>query len=251
MIAGQEQGDGIALAVLAHHALDGGAFGAVQEFRQLGDGMDVGGMHLAQLGLGEFGGLDHAFGNFGIRRETALAADQVGFARIRQCHELAGQRAADLAAVRFDGTEVQAQAIADALIGTAHLLVGLMQGFVGGMEAVRVLHDELAAAHEAEAGTALVAVLHLDLIQVQRELPVGAQLIAHQIGDDFLMGGSQAQAEPMTVVKAHHFGTVCIPTAAFRPQLSRLKDGHAHFLGTGGVHFLTDDLLDLPDHAPT
>ena len=107
--------------------------------------------------------------------------------------ELVGGVAADAAGVRLHGPEVQAAALEDAAVGRVHDLVGLGQGVVVQVEGVGVLHQELARPHDPEARADLVAELGLDLVEVDRELLVAAQLVARQVGDDLLVGRAEAE----------------------------------------------------------
>jgi hypothetical protein len=117
------------------------------------------------------------------------------------------------------------------------------------VEAVGVLHDEFAAAHEAEARADLVAELRLDLVERGGQLLVGAQLVAHQARDELFVRGAQAQAVAVAVLDAHELGAVVVPTAGLMPDLRVLQNGHHHFLGADAVHLVADDGLDLLDHA--
>ncbi len=174
---------------------------------------------------------------------------ELGFARFGERHELAGHAAADLAGVGLDGTVVHAHAIADAPVRLAHLVVGLLQRLLVGVEAVGVLHDELAAAQKPEARTDLVAELHLDLVQRQRQLLVGAQLVAHEGGDELLVGGPEAELAVVTVDEAHELGAVVVPAAALVPQLAGLQRRHHDLLRADAVHLLAHDVLHLGQHA--
>ncbi|MND53213.1 hypothetical protein D3C80_442450 [compost metagenome] len=116
------------------------------------------------------------------------------------------------------------------------------------MEGVGVLHDELATTHQAEARTDLVTELGLDLVEVDRQLLVAVQLVAREVGDDFLMGRADAELALMAVVQAQQLGAVLFPAAGFLPQLGRLHGGHQHFQGTGGIHLFADHCLDLAQH---
>ena len=71
--------------------------------------------------------------------------------------------AADLAAIGLHLAVVQTAALANGTVGTAHLVVGLLQRLLGGVEAVGVLHHELAGPEQTEARPHLVAELHLHL----------------------------------------------------------------------------------------
>jgi hypothetical protein len=107
---------------------------------------------------GDPGGLD-------VCREAAVAPDQLGLACIGKRHELDGGVAANLSHVCDDGQRLEAAALADAGIGRLHGVVGLLERGLVCVEGIAVLHDELAAPHEAEPGAHLVAELRLDLVE--------------------------------------------------------------------------------------
>ena len=85
------------------------------------------------------------------------------------------------------GNGLEAAALEDARVGVVHLLVARLRGFVGGVEAVGVLHDELLGAHQAEARADFIPELGLDLVEVLRHLPVGVDLAGDERGDDLLV----------------------------------------------------------------
>ena len=249
MIAGDEQHDELALVVLAGERLHGGGFRDAQELGELGDGVHAGRGHLLHLGHIVDRGASQALAHLVACGVTAIAVHERGLAGLGKRMELAGDRAADLAGIGLHGAELKAATRADALVGRVHPVVLLLQRFLRVMEAVAVLHDELAAAQQAEARTDLVAELRLDLVHVQRQLLVGAQLGAHERGDELLMGGAEAELMVVTVVEAHALGTVCIGAAGLLPQLLGLEHGHADLLGAACVHLLAHDVLDLGQHA--
>ncbi len=78
--------------------------------------------------------------------------------------ELVGGIAADAAGVRLHRAELQPAAAEDAAVGLVHDPVGLVQGRAVQVEGVGVLHQELAGAHDPEAGADLVPELGLDLV---------------------------------------------------------------------------------------
>ncbi len=217
VIAGDEQAHEIALGVLARKGLHRGGLGNVQERGQLGDGVHAGrgdllhGLHLVQRGAGQAGT------GLGVGGIAAGTVHQLGLARFRQGHELGGHAAADLAAVGLHLAPLQTTAVADLLVGLAHGVVGFLHRFLRGVEAVGVLHNELAGAQKAEAGANLIAVLRLDLVQVHRQLLVGAQLVAHQVHDELLMGGPEAELVVVAVGQAHELRAVVVPAAALVP----------------------------------
>ena len=130
-----------------------------------------------------------------------------------------------------------------------HAVIGFLQGSLVQVEGVGILHDELATAHQAEARTDFVAELGLDLVQVHRQLLVAVQLVAGQIGDDFLVGRAGAELATMTVLQAQQLGAVLLPATGLLPQLGGLDQRHQHFQSAGGIHFFAHDGLDLAQHA--
>ena len=68
-----------------------------------------------------------------------------------------------------------------------HAVVGLLQALLVNIEGVGVLHDEFTRAHYTETRSDFVAEFCLDLVIVDRQLLVAAQLTARDIGDDFFV----------------------------------------------------------------
>ena len=75
-----------------------------------------------------------------------------------------------------------------AQIGDEHLVVGVARAGLVEIEGIGVLHQELARAHDAEARPDLVAELPLDVIEVERQVLVGADVGAEDVGDHLLVG---------------------------------------------------------------
>ena len=113
------------------------------------------------------------------------------------------------------------------------------------MKGVGVLHDEFARAHHAEARPHLVAELGLDLVEIDRQLPIALELAARDVGDDFLVGGPDHETAFVPVCQAQQLGPVFVPSPGFLPQLGRLDGRHQQFQRTGPVHLLAHDSLDL------
>src|SRR5204863_140373 len=105
-----------------------------------------------------------------------------------------------------------------------------------GMERVRVLHDELAPAHEAEARPDLVPELHLDLVEVLREIAVGADLSPDEIGHHLLVGRAEAEVAVVAVLEPQELAPVLLPAAALPPELGRDDRRHQDLLRAGAVH---------------
>src|SRR5690606_39825668 len=92
------------------------------------------------------------------------------------------------------------------------------------VERIAVLHDKLPGAHDAEARADLVAVLVLNLVDDERELPVRADLRTDHVGDDLLVGRPEAELPAVAVLQAEHLLAVIEPAPAFVPQLRRLDE---------------------------
>ena len=121
-------------------------------------------------------------------------------------------------------------AYADVLVRLFHLVVFLLQAFLGGRERVRVLHNEFAPAHKTVARPKLVAELILDMVKIDRELLIGAELVANQRGYRFLMRGSQNELALMTVVEANEFFSVRIDSSALTPEIGIDHNRHHELL---------------------
>jgi hypothetical protein len=237
-----------------HQRLDQACLGHAEERRDVGDGVLPGsGDHHARLGglrarlsrrqrlgLLDVGGVI-----------TGVAERDRVFAGIRQHVEFVRFAAPDAAGVGDDGAVAQPDAIEDTAVRPVHPAIGLVQRLGIEVEGVGILHDEFARAHHAEARADLVTELGLDLVEVDRQLAVAAQLVAREVGDHFLVRGAEAERALMAVIDAQQLGAVLLPAPRFLPQLGRLHHRHQHFLCAAAVHFLAHDGLDLAQHAQT
>ena len=188
---------------------------------------------------------------FHVRRVVARrAAGNFRLTGGSEHRELMRVIAADRTRVRLDGTELQAAAREDVCIGVVHLLVGNVSTRLVLIKGIEILHDELAAAHESEARTNLVAILVLNLVQKERQLLVGAHLIAHERRDHLLVRRAETEFTAMAVLQAKHLLSEYAPTPRLLPDLRRLHDRHAQLLPARRIHLLADDLLDLLYRAP-
>ncbi|MNS74565.1 hypothetical protein D3C72_1080460 [compost metagenome] len=219
---------------------------------QLIDGAGGGRRHLLALeGVRRGPGREAALGALHVRGVVAgVAVEHLVLAGVGldDHHELMGRRAADRAHVALHGAGVEAAAAEDARVGLGHVLVLALEVVGVLVEGVGVLHDELAAAQQAEARANLVTHLGLNLVQVDRQLAVGAHRAAHDVGDDLLVRGAEHLVAVVAVLEAHQLFAVLLPAAGLHPQLGRDHDRHVQLLGAGGVHLLADDRLDLLDH---
>ena len=219
MIARNDGHDRLALSVDECQRLSRTVLGETEE---LGDGLN--GAHARSLDLGErtvAGALSHD--DLGACRlvigskAAIVAVDQRSLTGVGQSHVLDGGIATDLTGVGNDGQGLDVAALTDVSVGLLHLVVLLLQALLRGGEAVGVLHDELAAAHQAKAGTELVAELVLNVVQVDGKLLVGTQLIANQGGHGLLMRGAQHELAAVAVIKAHELLAIGVDAAGLAP----------------------------------
>ena len=223
----------------------------IEFFHQGRDGLGLRRVHQAQFfAWRRAGGFPwHGFGFLDVRRVVGTVAEHdIVFAGLGQHVEFVGASTADGAVVRFNRAELQAQAGEHVAVGGVHAVVGDLQGGLVSVERIGVLHDEFTAAHQTEAWADFVTELGLDLIQVEGQLFVAAQLVAHQVGDHFFVGRAGAEVAAMTILEAQQFRAVLFPAPGFLPQLSRLGARHQHFQRAGSVHFFTNDGFDLAHH---
>ncbi len=89
------------------------------------------------------------------------------------------------------------------------------------------------------------------MVQVDGQLFVGAQLVAHQGRDGLLVRGAQDELATVTVVKAHKLLAIGVDAAGLTPQLGVDHDRHHKLLGASGVHLVSHDILDLANRAPS
>ncbi len=127
------------------------------------------------------------------------------------------------------------------------LVLALRVGDVD-VERVRVLHDELAAAHQPEARAHLVAELHLDLVEVLRQVAVRAYFAAHEVGHHLLVRRAEAEVAVVAILDAQQLLAVVLPAPALLPELGGDHGRHQDLLRPGAVHLLADDVLD-PAHG--
>ena len=145
---------------------------------------------------------------------------------------------------------VDAAAREDAVVGDDVLAVALLQRLVADVEAVGVLHDELARAQHAALGARLVALLGLDVVPELRQLLVAVHLARGQPGDDLFVGHGQRHVGALAVLEAEELVADGVPAARLLPDLGRVDDRHEHLLAADGVHLLADDGGDLLHDAP-
>src|SRR5689334_11157419 len=127
--------------------------------------------------------------------------------------KLVGSGAANAAGIRRDRPESEAQAPEDTAVAVVHGSVGVVETLFAGVEGIGVLHEELPAAHHAEARSNLVAELGLDLVKIERQLTVAFDLPPHHVAYDFLVCGTEAVIAHVPIFEAKKLGPILVPAA--------------------------------------
>jgi hypothetical protein len=177
------------------------------------------------------------------------AVDERVLASVGDDLELVRGITTDGAGVGGHRAVLKPETVEDAAIGLVHELVAAQRASLVAVEGIRILHRELASAHDAEARPPLVAELGLDVIEISRQLLVAAQFLPRDVGDDLFAGGLDDEVALVPVLHAQQFRPVGLEAARLLPQLGRLYHRHQQLDGAGGVHLFADDGLDLADHA--
>ena len=136
-----------------------------------------------------------------------------------------------------------------AQIGDEHLVVGVARAGLVEVEGIGVLHQELARAHDAEARADLVPELPLDVVEVERQVLVGAHVGAEDLGDHLLVGRAVEHLAVVPVLDAQHLLAVGLVAPALAPEVGRLDRRHQDLDRAGAVLLLADDAADLVEHA--
>ena len=128
-----------------------------------------------------------------------------------------------------------------AQIGDEHLVVGMPRAGLIDVERIGILHQEFAAAHQAEARPHLVAEFPLDVIEIERQILVGAHIGAEDLGDHLLVGRPVEHVALVAVLDAQHLLAVGLVAPALAPQIGRLDGRHQQFDRAGAVLLLAHD----------
>ena len=137
-----------------------------------------------------------------------------------------GCATADRTGVSLYRAEIQAHTAEDFAVRGVHCVVGPLQRFLRSMERVSIFHQEFTGTHHAETRAHFITELGLDLIEVQRQLFVRAQLVTNQVGDHFFMSRAEHERTFATVSNAQQFRAVLFPTTTLLPQFRGLNYRH-------------------------
>ena len=108
-------------------------------------------------------------------------------------HVLVRAGAAHHPDVGLDPVPLEAAAVEDPVVGLDVELVAAVEPLGVAVEAVGVLHRELAGAQHAGPRPRLVALLDLEVVEDQRQLAVGADVVGDVVGDGLLVRHRQHQ----------------------------------------------------------
>ena len=249
-VAGNEHGDG-ALTGPVEQRLDERRRFDVQERGDLLDRRGPGRLDLPEGFEGRIGGGGRRgrLGPLDVHPVAARAAQDRVLPRLGEHHELVRLVSADVSRVGLDHRVREAAALDDAPVRAFHRVVGLVERPVVGIEAVRVLHDELAGAHHAETRPDLVAEFHQYLVDRLRQVPVALHLVPRDHRDDFLVRRAEGEDPLLAVGDLEEFRPEGGQTSALLVDLRRVEDRHCDFLAADSVHLLAHDALDVPEHA--
>ena len=135
-------------------------------------------------------------------------------------------------------------------VGSPVRVVGRLEAVVAEIEAVRVLHHELAVRATVRRGAGLVAVLGLDLVDRQRQVLVGAADVLDEEREHLLVGRRQQEVGALAILQAEEVVAVLGPAAARFVRFAGQQRREMDLLESGGVHLLTDDPLDVAIDEP-
>ena len=179
-----------------------------------------------------------------IHVEQAPVGKHLGFACRRENHEFMRKITADRTGFGQHGDRLQPHARIGPQVGDEHGVVGALGGFEIQIEGIGVLHEELAPPHDAKPRPDLVAEFPLDMVEILRQIPVTANIVAHDLGDLFFVGRAVEHVAAVAVLEAQHLRSVRIVAPAFAPEIGELHGGHENSLRAGVLHFLVNDVLD-------
>ena len=156
---------------------------------------------------------------------------------------------ADVAAVRFYGSEMEAAPVEDPIVCVEHLPVTFLRALFRGIEAIGVLHAELPGSHNSEPRPDFITEFRLDLVEIKGKLSIRLYFIAYQGGNHLFMCRADAVIPVMPVFEAQEFLSIHMPPPRLPPELGRLHGRKKDLLGARPVHLFADDVFHLPDHA--
>ncbi len=180
---------------------------------------------------------------------TVRAADVGVLADVTAREELLRLRPTHRATGRLDDHVVEPEPVERPDVGLTVSCVRRVEALVAGVEGVGVLHRELAAADQPRAGTRLVAVLRLDLVEPDGQVLVRRVEVLHHEGEHLLVRRAEQVVGTLAVLEPEDAVAVVGPAVGRLVGLAGQQRGELQLLGADGVHLLAHDLLDLAEDA--
>ena len=190
-------------------------------------------------------------GDLVVRAVIAVVAeDERVFADRRDVHELVRDPASHHPDVARHHDHRKLDAAENVQVRLTVRLVCARQTRLVGIEAVRVLHDELAHANQTGTRARLVAKFGLELVDDLRKLPVGRDFRRREAAGDLLVRHREQHVVPATVLEPCHGVVDRRPAPGCDPRIGGLHDGHSELLTADTVDLFPNDLLDVAYRAP-
>ena len=145
----------------------------------------------------------------------------------------------------MDYDVVDCELFKDPLIGRPLQPVALLHPLFAFGKRVGVLHDELPAPYQACAGTRLISVLGLNLVEGDGQIPVGGQEALGQEGEGLLVSGGQKVVRTVAVFELEDVVSVLVPPSGGRVDRLGQEGRKVDLLGSDGSHFLSDHFLHV------
>ena len=117
------------------------------------------------------------------------------------------------------------------------------------MEGISVLHGELAHADQSAAGTRLVAVLRLDLVDHKRKIGIRFRDIPRKVYGGLFMRHTENHFRAVAIGKPSHLAPDARVSAGLFPERSRHHDGEKNFLSAYAIHFFPQNIFDFAHDA--
>ena len=222
-----------------------------EEGRDVGDRLLPGSVDLARLARRRlvFDLLEARDRPLEIRRVAAAALHDEILARLHPHHEFLGLTPSHGAGAGLDRDELQAAAGVDPAIDLVVELVAAIEPREIDVERVGVFHGELPDPQQSRLRARLVPELRLDLVPDLRQVLVGTDLLARDVGEDLLVRHPQAEVASGAVLEPEHGLTHVGPASTFLPQVGRVQRRQMELLRPGAVELLADDPGNLEHRA--
>ena len=135
-------------------------------------------------------------------------------------------------------------------VGGAMSGVRLVESSVVEVEAVGVLHNELARPNQPGPRSSFVPIFCLDLVKVDGQIPIGTCDVFHHQGEHLFVGGCKKEVCSLTVLKAEQVVAVLGPPSGSVVRLAGKQRREMDLLEAGLVHLIADHLLDVTKDLP-